>query len=346
MFRRKYLPYAALFEITLKCNMRCLHCGSSAGTQRVKELSTDDWIRIIREFSKLGCESITLLGGEPFVNHDWFEISKEIKDHKMNLTIISNGLMIDDETISHLRELDPYAIAISLDGGSPEIHDNIRQVKGSFEKATKAISMLRDADINTSVITTLSKLNFKELPQIRSLLLNKNIAWQIQIACPVGRFQKELMLSKEEFYTAALFIANSIEKYSIEELPITGAHCFGYHSGVLPNINITPSWRGCPAGLFVIGIQSNGGVKGCLSLSDEFLEGNVMNNSLSEIWENVSFASYNRKFKKDDLNGECTGCKYGKNCRGGCMSVSTSVTGKSHADPYCLRLIEKSKDLK
>lgn len=342
MFKKKYLPYAALFEITLKCNMRCIHCGSSAGTQRLKELPTNEWARVIKEFSELGCESITLLGGEPFIRQDWFEISKTVRDYNIDLTIISNGLLIDEKTISHLRKLDPYAIAISLDGGSPETHDEIRQVRGSFEKATKVISMLKDANINTSAITTLSKTNFKDLPKIRSLLLNKNVAWQIQIACPVGRFPKELMLSKEEFYSASLFIANSMEKYSIEELPIAGAHSFGYYSSVLPNINITPVWRGCPAGMYLVGIQSNGGVKGCLSLSDEFVEGNVMNKSLSEIWESDSFASYNRKFKKDDLNGECIGCKYGKKCKGGCMSVSTSVTGKKHSDPFCLRLIEKS----
>ncbi len=345
MIRKKYAPYSALFELTLRCNMRCIHCGSSAGDQRTKELSTEEWMQVVNELADMGCKFVTLLGGEPFLRRDWFDISKEIISRGMKLTIISNGLLINEDTISKLKELGPHTIAISLDGGSADTHDYIRQVKGSFEKAKKTISMLRDANINTTAITTLSKINFKDLPLIREFLANKNIAWQIQIASIVGRFPKEQMLSKEEFYSAGLFVASSREKYNFNELSIMGAHCFGYHSKVLPNINVAP-WKGCPAGLYTIGIQSNGGVKGCLSLSDEFIEGNIRDSSILQIWDNPSFASYNRKFKKEDLNGDCVGCKYGKTCKGGCLSVSTSVTGKSHADPYCFRLIEQSQSLK
>ncbi len=345
MFEKKYIPYGALVELTLKCNMRCLHCGSSAGTQRVVELSTDEWIRVMKELSEMGCKLVTILGGEPLIRPDWFEISENVKKLGMYLTIISNGLLVNEETVSLFKKLDPYAVAISLDGGLPETHDYIRNKKGSFDKTMNALSLLREANINTTAITTLSKINFKELSQIRSLLLNKDIAWQIQIAFPAGRFPKELTLSKDEFYAAALFIASCREKYTVKELPVMGAHCFGYNSKVLPNIGISPSWTGCLAGLFNIGIQSDGGVKGCLSLSEKFLEGNVREASIKEIWNKDSFAAYNRKFKKADLNGECIGCKYGKTCKGGCMSVSESVTGQIHADPYCFRLVEKSKNL-
>ena len=70
MFKKKYFPYAALFELTLKCNMRCIHCGSEAGTQRIEELSTNEWKTVIEYLSKMGCKSITLLGGEPFIRRD------------------------------------------------------------------------------------------------------------------------------------------------------------------------------------------------------------------------------------------------------------------------------------
>ena len=173
-------------------------------------------------------------------------------------------------------------------------------------------------------------------------LLNKGIAWQIQIAVPIGRFTKDLMISEEEFYSAAIFISSCRKKYSIDELPVMGAHCFGYNSSILQNVNIIPLWRGCQAGMTLLAIQSNGGVKGCLSLPDDFTEGNIREKNLGEIWNNPSFCKYNRRFKKEQLNGKCTGCKYGKTCKGGCMSVSTSVTGQRNADPYCFKLIEES----
>ena len=97
-----------------------------------------------------------------------------------------------------------------------------------------------------------------------------------------------------------MFIAASREKYSIKELPIVGAHSFGYNSKVLPNINIIPCWKGCQAGISAVGIQSNGGVKGCLSLPEEFIEGNIREKNLEEIWNDSSFCSYNREFKIDN----------------------------------------------
>ena len=346
MLGKKYVPYAGLYELTLRCNMQCIHCGSSAGIKREKELSTVEWNTATKQLSDLNCKTITLLGGEPFLRTDWYDISKNIRDNGVQLVIISNGLQINDKTIAKLRQLEPYAVAISIDGGKPETHDSIRRVKGSFDKCFEVISMLKNANIPVTVVTTLNKKNFTELSELRSYLLNKEIVWQIQIAVPVGRFSKELILSKEEFYAAALFIATSREKYSIKELPIVGAHSFGYNSMVLPNINIIPCWKGCQAGISAVGIQSNGGIKGCLSLPEEFIEGNIREKSLEEIWNDSSFCSYNREFKIDNLNGECMGCKYGKKCKGGCLTVSASVTGKNHCDPYCQYLIEKEMIVK
>lgn len=200
---------------------------------------------------------------------------------------------------------------------------------------------LKQAELPTSIITTLHKRNVKELSKIRDLILNKGIAWQIQMAGPTGRFPKKLILSKEEFYSVAMFISSSRNQYSVKELPIMGAHNFGYHSNILGNIMITPIWKGCQAGITTIGITSDGGVKGCLSLPDEFIEENIRNKSLTDIWNDPSFASYNRQFKKDELKGDCKDCKYGKSCKGGCETVSASLTGEMHCDPYCLYMIEK-----
>jgi radical SAM protein with 4Fe4S-binding SPASM domain len=160
------------------------------------------------------------------------------------------------------------------------------------------------------------------------------------MATPVGRFQKSLMLSKDEFYSAALFIASMRKNYSVKELPIIGAHNFGYYSQILPNLQLLP-WIGCQAGITAMGIQSDGGIQGCLSLPDIFIEGNIREKNIIDIWNAPSSFSYNRNFSKNNLNGDCKNCKYGKRCRGGCLTVSTSLTGKKHSDPYCLRLIEQ-----
>jgi len=341
MFRSKFIPVIAIWEITLACNMKCMHCGSTAGKTRSNELTTKETLALCKELNELGTELVTLMGGEPFLRKDWYQISQEIKDLGMDLTFISNGFAINEEIVSKLRQLDPYAVAISLDGAVSETHDSIRGLKGSFDKCISCLELLKESGLSTSVITTLHKKNVKEVTKIRDLLLNEGIAWQIQMAGPTGRFPKELMLSKEEFYSVAMFISSSRNQYSIKELPIMGAHNFGYHSHILGNIMISPIWKGCQAGITNIGIQSDGGIKGCLSLPDDYIEGNIRKRSLTDIWNDPNFVSYNRNFKKDDLKGNCKGCKYGKSCKGGCETVSTSLTGEMHCDPYCLYLIEK-----
>jgi len=65
-----------------------------------------------------------------------------------------------------------------------------------------------------------------------------------------------------------------------------------------------------------------------------------MKKNIKEFWNGSSFCTYNRNFTKENLNGDCKECKYGKKCKGGCLSVSKGVTGKNNADPYCFKSIE------
>ena len=341
MFNNKYVPVSVIWEITLKCNMHCIHCGSSAGKARVDELSTKEALDVCKELNQLGTGLVTLIGGEPFLRKDWYRIAQEIRDYNMDVTFISNGFTIDEDIVTKLRKLNPYAVAISLDGAVAETHDSIRGLKGSFDKCLSGLKILKNADLPISIITTLHKRNVKELAKIREMILGKGVAWQIQMAGPTGRFPKKLLLSEEEFYSVAMFISSSRNQYSTKELPIMGAHNFGYHSHILGNIMISPTWRGCSAGISTIGITSDGGIKGCLSLPDEFIEDNIRNRSLTDIWNSPKFASYNRNFKKDDLKGECSNCKYGKSCKGGCSTVSSTLSGELHNNPYCFHLIEQ-----
>jgi radical SAM protein with 4Fe4S-binding SPASM domain len=342
MLRKKIFPYSTAAELTLKCNMQCIHCGSSAGSDRKNELSFDEWVNVFKDLAELDGKLITLMGGEPLLRREWYELAETVKDLGMNVNFMSNGYCINDDIIAKMRMLEPNSVAISIDGATAETHDSIRGTKGSFEKCQEVLKSLRSADLPTTVTTTVHKLNFKELPQMRESLLNKNIAWQIQIADPIGRFPSSLHLSLEEFYSVALFIASTRQQYSLKEMPITGAHCIGYNSQVLPNITLSPRWAGCQAGLTVLGIQSDGGVKGCLALSNSFVEGNIRARRLIEIWNDPQFCSYTRQFTPEDLNGDCKKCKFGKGCKGGCNAVSTSLTDKPHADPFCLYLIEKT----
>jgi radical SAM protein with 4Fe4S-binding SPASM domain len=343
MIKYRKIPALLGWELTLNCNMNCMHCGSSAGQSRTKELTTKEALAVCDQIRELKVKSVGITGGEAIVRKDWPIIIKKLRDLGIQVNILSNGWGITKEIIDQFKTLGISSVAISIDGGIQETHDTIRNMTGSFAKCIATLEQLKQKHIPSTVITTVHKGNFKELPRIRDTIFNLTNAWQIQIAVPFGRFPKDLMLSKEEFYSLAMFIAATRKKYPRKQLVIIGAHSIGYHSHLVRNTMANPVWNGCQGGLSTMSIQSNGNVKGCLSLPDEFIEGNVKEKSLKQIWNDPTAFSYSRDFQKSQLKNDCVQCKYGNTCRGGCTTVSTSLTGMPHADPYCLHLIEKNE---
>jgi radical SAM protein with 4Fe4S-binding SPASM domain len=197
-------------------------------------------------------------------------------------------------------------------------------------------------NLPVSVITTVHKQNIHELEKIAQLLLDKKIAWQIQTAGGEGkRFKKELLLDEDEFYSVGLFIANLRHRYGATRLPVIGAHDLGYHSHIIPNLMLC-EWEGCQAGIRVLGIQSDGGIKGCLAMNDDYVEANVRQKSVYEVWHDPLAFAYNRKFDSAKLGANCADCEFAKTCRGGCNEMSLMATGIKHNDPYCFLRTEKA----
>ena len=322
-------PSCAVWEITLRCNSKCIHCGSNAGKIRHDELNTEESLNLVRNIRDCGYKGVALMGGEPLIRKDWYEIAKEIKKYRLDLSIVTNGLNLIDN-LQKLKNLKPECVSLSLDGGTAKVHDYLRGMPGAFEKTINAINCLKAERFSVSVITSVSKINLYELDKIKNLLLDRDIAWQIQTTVPIGRFPRELTISREEFYTVALFIAINTKKYSFKRLPVIGAHCFGHYSRFLPNLGLSP-WVGCQAGKSVLGIQSNGNIKGCLTLPDEFIGGNVRTQSLKTILRKI-------RSKRIQLKGYCADCDVVNLCQGGCLGTAYAIN--EFDEPYCLRAIE------
>ena len=101
-----------------------------------------------------------------------------------------------------------------------------------------------------------------------------------------------------------------------------------------------PFWLGCRAGCQVIGIESGGNVKGCLSLPSSmhgearFVEGNVRQKSLRDIWSRADAFAYNRLFKEAQLGGFCRVCRFRDICRGGCSWATYAQGGTGNENCF------------
>lgn len=333
-------PHTVVWEITLACNMRCIHCGSSAGPLRKRgdELSTEEALDVINQLKEIGTRRVVISGGEPFLRKDWDVLAKEVARLGMTPSFISNGFLLDEKKVEKIKKLNipETHVGLSIDGNE-EVHDYIRQTKGSFKKVTRALEILREKGVLASVITQVNMLNFKLLPEIRNHIFKYGIyAWQIQLATPWGRLAEnpKLLLTPKDYLKLVNFI---VEQREIFGEMVVGADDIGYYTELEEKLRPNGEWQGCQAGMQAIGLTSNGGVTGCLSLQEpQFIEGNVRERKLKDIWYDPNFASYNRDFKEEYLEGFCKECPHRLKCRAGCKNTAFSFCGTLYENLYCV----------
>lgn len=335
----KFEPWEVVWEITWKCNAKCIHCGSDClSVEKDSELTLEECLSIVRQLHQLGTKRIILSGGDPMVRKDFPIIALAIKSLGMNVGFVSNGIAIDNEKIEILKFIQPNQFGLSLDSADEYIHDYIRGYKGCHKNVINSLKKFRENNIKCSVITTIHKLNYHQLPKLKELILDLGVkTWQIQYADLIGRTNKEMMVTEAQFYELGNFIYDMQQEH--KEIVVTGADAIGYMSPT--GRKILPNWQGCQAGCFALGIRSNGDITGCLSQQmEKYIEGNVRKNSLIDIWNNPNSFKYNRCFSCDELGGYCKECEHKEICRGGCSRASTTESDlrSSH---YCLHKIEK-----
>jgi radical SAM protein with 4Fe4S-binding SPASM domain len=196
--------------------------------------------------------------------------------------------------------------------------------------------------IPLTVITTVTSDNVSQLPELLNVLIDGGItSWQVQPIFPLGRGGENahLQLSDADYLRFGDFILEHKASAQQLGLEIMLADSYGYYS---PRDPRDPPWRGCPAGLYSCGITSDGKVKGCLSMPDELIEGDLREKDLWDIWFDTQAFSYTRQFSPSDLGSNCRDCEAGAECLGGCSAMSYGCTGAFHNNPYCFtRLAER-----
>ena len=340
-------PKTLLWELTLKCQCRCTHCAASGGNPRPYELNTEEALKVCDQIAELGVPSVCLMGGEALLRTDWEFIAHKLREYGVCLGLATNGIALNRPVWKKLEDLGFAQMVISLDGIHAEIHDKRRRRKGALASAQRAImEMTSRPFMNKTVVTSIDKTNIKELPAIRDWLLEHThgITWMLNMANPTSgsRMARSTVLDKEDFLSIVRFIFENRAPCQ-DGLDITGTHNIGYFSQQYHNLH-NYIWSGCQAGISTLGLRSDGNVTGCLIMSDFFIEGNVRQRSLSEIWHDTRCFLYNRGFSADHLMGKCASCPWGEMCKGGCRETAFSFTGGFFESPFCLYHLESAQE--
>lgn len=341
-----YWPCFCVWELTLACNLRCLHCGSYAGAARDSELSLEECLRVADSLAALRCEHVTLSGGEPTLRADWHHIGRRLTDRGVGVNIISNGYHWGDEEFARARHAGLTNLGFSLDGPQAA-HDRVRR-EGSYERVIRSIDRAVSEGWRVAVVTHINRLNYHDLGEFAELLRAHGVVhWQLQLGMPSGHLleNREIVVDPEELLWIVPFIAELREQGG-HEFEVVGSHNIGYYGkweSTLRRLGGTPIdvWVGCRAGIHILGIESNGNVKGCLSLpssrhgEDRFVEGSVRERSLEEMWKSPTAFGRNRAFDERLLASFCAVCRYRDICRGGCSWAAYSYDHDHYDNPYC-----------
>ena len=167
--REQKIPSRVMFELTYRCNFRCLHCYLSP--DKKKELNTKEVFLVLDQLKDAGTFHIGFTGGEPFLRRDLFQILDHAKKCGFRISLLTNGFLIDKDNAKKLAALGPSLnrVDISVLGANPKTFEKITGVKGSFNKVMDSIGLLKKEGVVVQLKSTLMTLNKDELLEIRAL---------------------------------------------------------------------------------------------------------------------------------------------------------------------------------
>ncbi len=334
-------PIYAVWEITLACDLSCRHCGSRAGRARPDELTTDECFDLVDQLAELGCKEVILIGGEAYLRDDCWDIVKRIRARGMQPLITTGGRGLGPERAKAAKDAGIASVSVSIDGNEAT-HDRLRGVSGSYAAALGALRHLREAGVRVSANTQINRLSAPEMPDVLETIIAAGVhSWQIQITVPMGRAADEPDVLLQPYDLLELFpvldrLQDRCREARVMLWPGNNIGYFGPYETKLKGTMPSGHMASCGAGRSGLGIESDGTIKGCPSLSTEsWAGGNVREHRLKDIWERSKPLRYTRDRTVDDLWGFCRTCYYADDCRGGCTWTAETLFGKPGNNPLC-----------
>lgn len=315
----KQHPLRQLFwECTLRCNLRCRHCGSDCkNNSAIADMPKDVFMEVLDDVKKVTDPHkvmVIVTGGEPLMRRDLEECGREMYEKGFPWGMVSNGFALTKTRLDRLMESGLRAITISLDGVG-EDHEWMRGVPGSFQRAAEAISMVSATpDLVSDVVTCVNRRNFDKLSEIKDFLWSLGVkSWRLFTVFPVGRAAEdpELQLSNEQFRGLMEYI-KSCRK---EGLDVSyGCEGFlGNYEGDVRN-----GFFFCKAGVSVGSVLADGSISACPSIRADYHQGNIYKDNFMDVWENQFRPYRDREWMRKD---ECADCKWFRYCRGNGMHL-------------------------
>ncbi len=331
-------PLQVTIYVTRACNLRCIHCYISAGEPLPDELSAREWESVFDQLHDLGTEDLYILGGEPMMRKDIYQLISYAAGLGMRVSMSTNGTMIGPSEARRLAGSGLAEVQVSIDGPTASVNDMIR-VPGSFSAAVGAVRHLKSTGLRVTLAYVLTPLNYDKVMDFLRLAEELEVdAVTFEAVVGFGRAAaNKLRLTREmgarvlrdlASYRGPVPVSLSSMRFYLPDL-------YGSYLAARAILGRrVERYITCPAGRTRMVIDANGDVYGCeLFIPFHASEGNVRRRDITSIWRE-GFGWIRRR--TSEAPAPCRSCPMVGLCGGGCPARAMAAHGTAWApDPWC-----------
>lgn len=350
-----------VWNITNKCNLKCIHCYAKATTsfsneyENNNELTTTQGFQLIDELADYGVPVLLFSGGEPLLRSDIFDLLEYAQKKGIRTVLSTNGTLINDKVANKLKNCGLSYVGISFDG-LHKTNDMFRGVLGTFKKSLNGLKICQKKGIKVGIRFTINKLNMHEINDIFDLMINENIPRACFYHLVYSGRGNEILnhdLTHEETKSIMDVIIENTKKAHQMGIPLeiltVDNHCDGPYLYLKLKKENPNRAKNVYELLKMNGGNSSGIGIGCISwdgevYADQFWRhysfGNIKNKPFSIIWNDTSDPIMNGLKNRKPLlikyTKRCKICKWIDICNGNLRVRAEYVNGKIWSDdPAC-----------
>jgi radical SAM protein with 4Fe4S-binding SPASM domain len=300
-------------ELTTHCNLRCGYCYSESGPTKTARLTDAQIFNMLDDASDLGCMAIDFTGGEFFLYSHWREVLNYAKRLGFAVTIHSNGTALTERNVQYLQQTGIRLLQLSFDSHIAEVHDQVRGLPGSFEKALRGADLANEANLPLKLNLMVHSINYRHLREMItwfSTRLRASISLDRIVAVGGERTHRLGITEMTYFEAIAPHLKRQIANSKICESPTA--------QGFEPDCGVAQSF---------VYVTADGEFALCPTMTSRessiFNGPNIRQCSLKQAWVHSAYFTAYRMTNCRNV----TTCSAGSKCRGGCRSNAYTRSG-------------------
>lgn len=324
-------PFWLLAELTYRCPLHCVFCYNPLNYAAIQnELTTAEWIKVMREARELGAAQLGFSGGEPLMRDDLEELVDEAHRLGFYTNLITSGVGLNEKRIKALKTAGLDHIQLSFQDSTQEMNDFLSSTK-TFELKKRVAALIKQYDYPMVMNVVLHRHNLPHIDKIIEMALSLEAEY-VELANT--QYYGWAMKNREHLIPShqQLIEAEAIVNQYREKIGKTCKLLF-----VVPDyFENRPKACMNGWGSVFLGVGADGAALPCHNARE--IPGldipNVRDHSMREIWYDSKAFNFFRGFEW--MQEPCRSCDEKSKDFGGCRCQALMLAGDaSKTDPVC-----------